>query len=39
MAKAAKSAGKPDAARLLANLTEAIASGKTIAEFRKGGHA
>ncbi|HEY5819507.1 MAG TPA: undecaprenyldiphospho-muramoylpentapeptide beta-N-acetylglucosaminyltransferase [Mesorhizobium sp.] len=36
MAAAAKSAGKPDAARLLADLTEAIASGKSIAEFRKG---
>ena len=32
----AKSAGKPDAARLLADLTEAIASGKTVAEFKKG---
>ena len=36
MAAAAKSAGKPDAARLLADLTEAIASGKSVAEFRKG---
>ncbi|MGE0284018.1 MAG: undecaprenyldiphospho-muramoylpentapeptide beta-N-acetylglucosaminyltransferase [Rhizobiaceae bacterium] len=36
MASAAKSAGKPDAARLLADLTEAIASGKSVAEFRKG---
>jgi UDP-N-acetylglucosamine--N-acetylmuramyl-(pentapeptide) pyrophosphoryl-undecaprenol N-acetylglucosamine transferase len=35
MAAAAKSAGKPDAARLLADLTEAIASGKTVAEYRK----
>lgn len=36
MAAAAKSAGKPDATRLLADLTEAIASGKSVAEFRKG---
>jgi UDP-N-acetylglucosamine--N-acetylmuramyl-(pentapeptide) pyrophosphoryl-undecaprenol N-acetylglucosamine transferase len=35
MAAAAKSAGKPDAARLLADLTEAIASGKSVEEFRK----
>jgi UDP-N-acetylglucosamine--N-acetylmuramyl-(pentapeptide) pyrophosphoryl-undecaprenol N-acetylglucosamine transferase len=35
MAAAAKSAGKPDATRLLADLTEAIASKKTVAEFRK----
>lgn len=35
MAKAAKSAGKPDATRLLADLTEAIASGRSAAEFRK----
>lgn len=34
MAAAAKSAGRPDATRLLADLTEAIASGKTIAEFK-----
>ncbi|MGB3417922.1 MAG: undecaprenyldiphospho-muramoylpentapeptide beta-N-acetylglucosaminyltransferase [Mesorhizobium sp.] len=39
MAAAAKSAGKPDATRLLADLTEAIASGRTIAEFRKEVHA
>ncbi len=39
MAAAAKSAGKPDAARLLADLTEAIASKKTVSEFRKGTHA
>jgi UDP-N-acetylglucosamine--N-acetylmuramyl-(pentapeptide) pyrophosphoryl-undecaprenol N-acetylglucosamine transferase len=38
MATAAKSAGKPDAARLLADLTEAIASKKTVSEFRKGTH-
>jgi UDP-N-acetylglucosamine--N-acetylmuramyl-(pentapeptide) pyrophosphoryl-undecaprenol N-acetylglucosamine transferase len=38
MAAAAKSAGKPDAARLLADLTEAIASKKTVSEFRKGTH-
>ncbi|MEP9388689.1 undecaprenyldiphospho-muramoylpentapeptide beta-N-acetylglucosaminyltransferase [Mesorhizobium sp. KR9-304] len=36
MAAAAKSAGKPDAARLLADLAEAIASGKTIAQLREG---
>ncbi|MGB3900033.1 MAG: undecaprenyldiphospho-muramoylpentapeptide beta-N-acetylglucosaminyltransferase [Mesorhizobium sp.] len=39
MAAAAKSAGKPDATRLLADLTEAIASGRTVAEFRKEVHA
>src|SRR5690606_34206477 len=36
MATAAKLAGKPDATRLLADLTEAIASRKPIAEFKKG---
>lgn len=35
MANAARSTGKPDAARLLADLTEAIASGKSVSEFRK----
>jgi UDP-N-acetylglucosamine--N-acetylmuramyl-(pentapeptide) pyrophosphoryl-undecaprenol N-acetylglucosamine transferase len=35
MAEAAKSAGRPDAARLLADLTEAIASGKTVGQFRE----
>jgi UDP-N-acetylglucosamine--N-acetylmuramyl-(pentapeptide) pyrophosphoryl-undecaprenol N-acetylglucosamine transferase len=35
MAEAARSTGKPDAVRLLADLTEAIASGKTVSEFRK----
>ncbi|TIS55188.1 undecaprenyldiphospho-muramoylpentapeptide beta-N-acetylglucosaminyltransferase [Mesorhizobium sp.] len=39
MAAAAKSAGKPDAARLLADLTEAIASKKPVSEFRKETHA
>ena len=39
MAAAAKSAGKPDATRLLADLTEAIASGRSIAEFKKGQRA
>ncbi|TIP55615.1 MAG: UDP-N-acetylglucosamine--N-acetylmuramyl-(pentapeptide) pyrophosphoryl-undecaprenol N-acetylglucosamine transferase, partial [Mesorhizobium sp.] len=39
MAAAAKSAGKPDAARLLADLTEAIASKKSVSEFRKETHA
>lgn len=36
MAAAARSAGRPDATRLLADLTEAIASGQTIAQFREG---
>ena len=36
MAAAAKSAGRPDAARLLADLTEAIARGTTISELKKG---
>ncbi|MET0597600.1 MAG: undecaprenyldiphospho-muramoylpentapeptide beta-N-acetylglucosaminyltransferase [Mesorhizobium sp.] len=36
MAAGARSAGKPDAARLLADLTEAIASGRAVAEFKKG---
>ncbi|MBN9070939.1 MAG: undecaprenyldiphospho-muramoylpentapeptide beta-N-acetylglucosaminyltransferase [Rhizobiales bacterium] len=35
MAEAARSTGKPDAARLLADLTEAIASGMSVARFRK----
>ena len=35
MAAAARSAGRPNAARLLADLTEAIASGKTVREFRE----
>ena len=35
MAAAARSAGKPDAARLLADLTEAIASGRTVSDFRR----
>jgi UDP-N-acetylglucosamine--N-acetylmuramyl-(pentapeptide) pyrophosphoryl-undecaprenol N-acetylglucosamine transferase len=39
MAAAARSAGKPDAARLLADLTEAIAEGVGIADFRKGQRA
>jgi UDP-N-acetylglucosamine--N-acetylmuramyl-(pentapeptide) pyrophosphoryl-undecaprenol N-acetylglucosamine transferase len=39
MGAAAKSAGKPDATRLLADLTEAIASGQAIAEFKKGQRA
>ncbi|WP_214469817.1 undecaprenyldiphospho-muramoylpentapeptide beta-N-acetylglucosaminyltransferase [Mesorhizobium sp. dw_380] len=38
MAAGAKSAGRPDAARLLADLTEAIASQKTVSDFRKGTH-
>ncbi|QDY99307.1 undecaprenyldiphospho-muramoylpentapeptide beta-N-acetylglucosaminyltransferase [Nitratireductor mangrovi] len=36
MAKAARSAGRPDATRLLAELTEAIASGRSASEFRQG---
>lgn len=35
MAAAAKSAGMPDAARLLADLTEAIASGESVQNFMK----
>ena len=35
MATAAKSVGRPDAARLLADLTEAIAAGRDFAHFRK----
>jgi UDP-N-acetylglucosamine--N-acetylmuramyl-(pentapeptide) pyrophosphoryl-undecaprenol N-acetylglucosamine transferase len=35
MAAAAKSAGHPNAARLLADLTEAISSGKTVKQFRE----
>jgi UDP-N-acetylglucosamine--N-acetylmuramyl-(pentapeptide) pyrophosphoryl-undecaprenol N-acetylglucosamine transferase len=35
MAASAKSAGRPNAARLLADLTEAIASGQAIAEFKE----
>jgi UDP-N-acetylglucosamine--N-acetylmuramyl-(pentapeptide) pyrophosphoryl-undecaprenol N-acetylglucosamine transferase len=37
MAASAKSAGRPNAARLLADLTEAIASGQAIAEFKERG--
>lgn len=39
MAEAARSAGRPDATRLLADLTEAIASGQTVAQFRGGARA
>ena len=35
MANAAKAAGKPDAARLLADLAESIAGGKSADEFKK----
>ncbi|ASS56537.1 undecaprenyldiphospho-muramoylpentapeptide beta-N-acetylglucosaminyltransferase [Rhizobium leguminosarum] len=35
MAAAAKLAGKPDAANLLADMVEAIAAGRTIAEFKR----
>lgn len=34
MARAAKAAGKPNAAILLADLTESIASGQTVADFK-----
>ena len=34
MAANARKAGKPDAARLLASMVEAIAGGKTIAQFK-----
>lgn len=36
MAKAAQAVGRPDATRLLADLAEAIASGKPIPELKKG---
>ena len=36
MADAARGAGRPDAAALLANLTEAMAAGKTAAQFKAG---
>lgn len=36
MAASARYAGKPDAARLLADLTEAIALGKSVEEFKEG---
>ena len=39
MAAAARSAGRPDAAELLADLTEAIAGGIAVADFRKGKRA
>lgn len=39
MAAGARTAGKPDATRLLADLTEAIASGKSVEQFRKELHA
>jgi UDP-N-acetylglucosamine--N-acetylmuramyl-(pentapeptide) pyrophosphoryl-undecaprenol N-acetylglucosamine transferase len=35
MATSARAAGKPDAARLLAGMVEAIASGQTIAQFKE----
>ncbi|MCQ4630766.1 undecaprenyldiphospho-muramoylpentapeptide beta-N-acetylglucosaminyltransferase [Shinella sp. CPCC 100929] len=34
MAESARKAGKPDAARLLASMVEAIAGGRTIAQFK-----
>jgi UDP-N-acetylglucosamine--N-acetylmuramyl-(pentapeptide) pyrophosphoryl-undecaprenol N-acetylglucosamine transferase len=36
MAAAARATARPDAARLLADLTEAIAAGKTVADFNEG---
>ncbi|KQZ30566.1 UDP-N-acetylglucosamine--N-acetylmuramyl-(pentapeptide) pyrophosphoryl-undecaprenol N-acetylglucosamine transferase [Mesorhizobium sp. Root552] len=39
MAAAGRTVGKPDATRLLADLTEAIASGKSVEQFRKELHA
>jgi len=36
MAANARAQGKPDAARLLADLVEAIAAGRSVAEFREG---
>ncbi|MDZ5698163.1 undecaprenyldiphospho-muramoylpentapeptide beta-N-acetylglucosaminyltransferase [Chelativorans sp. M5D2P16] len=39
MAAAARDAGRPDAAALLADLTEAIASGSSVAGFKQGAHA
>lgn len=36
MAAKARAQGKPDAARLLADLVEAIAAGRSVAEFREG---
>jgi len=39
MAAAAKSAGKPDATRLLADLAEAIASGRSVADIKGGARA
>lgn len=39
MATAARSAGRPQATRLLADLTEAIASGESIMEFKGRTHA
>ncbi len=35
MAKGARSVGRPDAARLLADLAESIAAGRSIAEFKE----
>jgi UDP-N-acetylglucosamine--N-acetylmuramyl-(pentapeptide) pyrophosphoryl-undecaprenol N-acetylglucosamine transferase len=35
MATAAQSVGRPNAAQLLADLAEAIAAGRTVADFRK----
>ncbi len=39
MAAAARGAGKPEAARLLADLVEAIASGRSVKDFREARHA
>ena len=35
MAAAAKASAKPEASRLLADLAEAIASGKSVSDFKK----
>ncbi|WP_274424415.1 undecaprenyldiphospho-muramoylpentapeptide beta-N-acetylglucosaminyltransferase [Chelativorans sp. YIM 93263] len=39
MATAAREAGRPNATALLADLTEAIAAGKSVADFKQGAHA
>jgi UDP-N-acetylglucosamine--N-acetylmuramyl-(pentapeptide) pyrophosphoryl-undecaprenol N-acetylglucosamine transferase len=39
MAAAAKASAKPEATRLLADLTEAIASGKSVSDFKKDSRA
>jgi UDP-N-acetylglucosamine--N-acetylmuramyl-(pentapeptide) pyrophosphoryl-undecaprenol N-acetylglucosamine transferase len=39
VAAAARSVGRPNAAQLLADLTEAIASGMTVQDYERGAHA